>query len=178
VYNGFNTLPILISADGTGSVGGIDPAAFVWWKNQFDATGYQADGSDIEAVFTIVHDAASKGSGSQLAPSMLVSGSATHSLFESQLQSQQRYVDAKDAIAGFRTIAFKNARYVFSPYGTTKVFMANPQSLQLVASKEMFRDKGETQELQDKQAYNFKLYSALNLVTNNRSRLAVCDQAA
>ena len=40
-------------------------------------------------------------------------------------------------------------------------------------SKEYFRDKGETQELQNANGFVFKIYSAMQTVVDNRSRLGV-----
>lgn len=173
-YNGFNTFSVLIPTTGQGTVGGIDASAESWWRNQ---TGtYAADGSDIEAQFTTVYNACAKGSGSALAPKLMFSGSTPHALFESTQTPMQRYAD-QNLAAGFKVLAFKTARYIFSQYGGSKVFFAGPKVLRLLASKQYFRDKGETQELQDANGYNFKIYSSVQLVTGNKSRLGVCDAA-
>jgi len=50
--------------------------------------------------------------------------------------------------------------------------MGNPKNLSLKVSKTFFRDRGETQEVPNANGYTFKIYSALQFVTNNRSRLA------
>ncbi len=116
---------------------------------------------------------AAKGSGSTIAPSLAVSDGATQALFEGTQQANQRWVDDQDLKAGFKTLAFKTARYVFSQYGTSSIFMFNPKTVYLVGSKEYFRDKGETQEIQNANGFNFKIYSVLQLIVNNKSRVAV-----
>jgi len=170
----FNGLDNLVSASGTGTVGGIDASVETWWKNYADT---YVDASDIEATFTTAFNKAMKGSGSTLAPKFMISGTAPHVLYESGLQTLQRFIDKDEADGGFKVLAFKNARYVFSQYGGTKVYFLNPKNYNIVVSRQYFRDKGNTIEIPAQNAFVFKIYSALQAVTNNRSRLAVVDQA-
>jgi hypothetical protein len=131
------------------------------------------DDTDIEAAFTSVWNACTKGSGSDLSPSFMVSDSSTQSIFEGTQQANQRYVDSQDMKAGFKTLAFKTARYIFSPYGTSRVVFLNGKNFNLVTSKEFFRDKRAPQALETQTGTRTVLYSALQTVTNNRSRLGV-----
>lgn len=170
----FNGLNDLVSASGTGTVGGIDAGTETWWQNYADTYN---DASDIEATFTTAFNRAAKGSGSALQPKFMISGVAPHVMYESGLQTLQRFVDTDEANAGFKVLAFKSARYVYSQFGGTKVYFLNPKNYQIVASKQYFRDKGNTMEIPDQNAFVFKIYSALQALTNNRSRLAVVDQA-
>lgn len=170
----FNGLSDLVSALGTGTVGGIDSGVETWWKNYADT---YTDASDIEATFTTAYNKAAKGSGSTLAPKFMISGSAPHVLYESGLQTLQRFTDSSEADAGFKVLMFKGVRYVFSQFGGTKVYFLNPKNYNIVVSKQYFRDKGNTVEIPSQNAFVFKIYSALQAVTNNRSRLAVVDQA-
>ncbi len=68
-------------------------------------------------------------------------------------------------------LGFKTSRYVFSQYGTTTVNFVNPKNFSMVVSKEYFRDRGDTQEIQNANGFVTKIYSALQTVTNNKSRL-------
>ena len=165
--NGFLGLLTHVTTAGTGSDGGIDSTVNTFWRNQ---TNTYVDDTDIESAMTTTWNQASKGTGSKLQPTLIVSDSATQSLFEGTQQALQRY-ESQDLKAGFKTLMFKTARYVFSQYGTTTAFFLNPKNFQLVVSKEYFRDRGETQELQNANGYGFKIYSACQTVTNNRSRL-------
>ena len=151
---GFLGMQTFMPTGGQGSAGGINAATDVFWRNANE--NYNANGSDIEAKFTEVYNTAAKGSGAMLAPKLMVSGGDTHALFESQLQAQQRYVDSQEAKSGFKTVAFKMARYVFSQHGDGNVYFLNPKSLQLMVSKEYFRDKGETQEITGQNAFECK----------------------
>lgn len=168
----FNGLNDLVATSGTGTVGGIDASVELWWKNYADT---YTDATDIEATFTTAYNRAMKGSGSTQAPKFMISGSAPHVLYESGLQTLQRFIDKDEADAGFKTLAFKSARYVFSQYGGNKVYFLNPKSYNIVVSKQYFRDKGNTIEIPAQNAFVFKIYSAGQAVVNNRSRLAVVD---
>lgn len=168
-----NGLDDLVPTSGQGSVGGISAVTETFWRNQTDTF---VDGSDIEAAMTELYNACAKGTGG-LAPKVLVSGSATHALYESQLQSLQRFVDSNEADAGFKVLAFKGAKYIFSHKGGTSIYMLNPKNYQLVVSRQYFRDKGTTYDVPGQNAFYFLIYSALQFVTNNKSRLGVLSQA-
>lgn len=170
----FLGLDSLVPTTGQGSPGGIPAATELWWQNYADT---YTDVTDIEAAFTTAFNTASKGSGSPLAPKFMLSGADTHALYESVLQSLQRFVDTKEADGGFKVLAFKTCRYVFSQYGDDKVYFLNPKNYKIVMSKQYFRDKGNTQEIPDQNAFVFKIYSAGQATTNNKSRLAVLSQA-
>lgn len=169
-----NGLSDLVNVAGTGVVGGIDSSVETWWKNYADT---YTDASDIEATFTVAFNKAAKGSGAVLQPKFMISGVTPHSMYEAGLQTLQRFGDSSEADAGFKVLKFKNADYIFSQYGGTKVYFLNPKNYNIVVSKQYFRDKGNTVEIPSQNAYVFKIYSALQAVVNNRSRLAVVDQA-
>jgi len=169
----FNGLDTLVPTSGTGTPGGIDASVETWWKNYSDL---YYDATDVEAAFTAAWNAAAKGSGSTLAPKLIVSGATPHALFESTQQGLQRYIDKDEANAGFKVLAFKSSRYIFSQYGGSKVYFLNPKSYQIVFSRQYFRDKGNTIEIPSKNGFVFKIYSAGQALTNNKSRLAVLNQ--
>ncbi len=166
--NGFLGLLTHITTAGTGSDGGIDSGVNTWWRNQ---TATYVDDTDIEAAFTTVWNACAKGSGSKLLPTLIVSDGATQALFEGTQQALQRWSNTDELKAGFKSFMFKNAKYVFSPYGTTTAFFLNPKNFSLIVSKEYFRDKSDTQELQNANGFTTRIYSAAQTVTNNRSRI-------
>ena len=170
-----NGLDTLVPTSGQGTVGGIDAAAETFWRNPADT--YLADGSDMEAAMTELWNDVAKGSGATLVPKVLLGGSAPHALYESGLQAFKRFVDAKEADGGFTSIAFKTAPFVFSQYGDTEIYFLNPKNLNLVVSKQYFRDKGNTNEIQGQNAFYFLIYSALQMITNNKSRLGVLSAA-
>lgn len=169
----WNGLDNLVTSAGTGTIGGIDSSVETWWKNYGDT---YTDASDIEATFTTAFNKAAKGSGSSLQPKFLISGVTPNVMYESGLQTLQRFGDSSEADAGFKVLKFKNADYIFSQYGGTKVFFLNPKNYQVVVSKQYFRDQGKTLELQNANGFRFFIYTAGQTVVNNRSRLAMVDQ--
>lgn len=166
--NGFLGLLTHCPTNGQGSDGGIDSATNAFWRSQQST---YVDDTDIEAAFTTVWNACAKGSGAKLVPTLMVSDGPTQALFEGTQQANQRYVDSQELKAGFKILGFKTARYVFSQYASTSAFFLNPKNFQLVASKEYFRDRGDTQEIPNANGFVTKLYSAIQTVTNNRSRI-------
>jgi len=168
--NGFLGLDTHIVDAGTGSDGGIDSSVETWWQNKQST---YVDDTDIEAAMTTVWNNCAKGSGSKLMPTLIVSDSATQALFEGTQQANQRYVDSEELKAGFKILAFKTSRYVFSQYADTDINFLNAKNFNLVASKGYFRDRSETQKIQNANGYTTTIYSALQSVTNNRSRLGV-----
>lgn len=173
--DGFLGVGTIIPTSGQGSCGGIDAAAETWWRN-YSAT-YLANLTDIEAVLTLAWNTAAKGSGSALAPKLLFSGADGQQNYESTLQTLQRFNDTSEADGGYKVLAFKTSRFVFSQYGGSTIFGINPKSFQLVVSKEAFRQKGETVELPSQFAYVQKLFSMLQTVTTNKSRLFTVQSA-
>ena len=168
--NGFLGLAPHVPSSGQGTDGGIDSAVEAWWRSV--SVTYTGD-TDIESSLTTGWNTAAKGSGSKLQPTLLVSDAATQAIFEGTQQANQRYVDSEELKAGFKILAFKTARYVFSQYGDSSIYGLNPKNFMVVVSKEYFRERGDTMELQNANGYTFKIYSALQSVTNNRSRLFV-----
>src|SRR6185312_3512578 len=75
--NGLLGLPTHIATAGTGSDGGIDAGTYTFWRNQQST---YVDDTDIESAFTKTWNAAAKGSGSKLMPTLMVSDSATQAL--------------------------------------------------------------------------------------------------
>lgn len=163
-------LDTLVPTSGQGSPGGIDASVETFWRNQADT---YTDGSDIEAGMTSVWNACAKGSGASLLPKVLISGSTPHALYEGQLAALQRFNNTSTADGGFKTLQFKTSDYVFSQYGGNNIYFLNPKNYQLVVSKQYFRDKGSTYDVPGQNAFYFLIYSALQFVTNNKSRLGV-----
>ena len=175
--NGFLGLPTHITVAGTGSDGGIDSSTITMWRSQ---TNTYVDDTDIESAMTTTWNQCAKGSGSKLLPTMIVSDAPTQALFEGTQQANQRYVDTDELKAGFKILGFKTSRYVFSQYaGNSGVqYFLNPKNLMLIVSKDAFRERLETQKIPNATGYTSDIYSALQVVTNNRSRLGLTRTAA
>lgn len=172
--NGFLGLVTIVPDGGQGTVGGIDASVETFWRNP--SGDYAADGSDLIATLTTSYNSACKGSGATMRPKFMLSGATPHALLESKLVPNQRYMDAAEASAGFKVLKFKDMDYAFSQHGDGTIYQLG-KSLKLVVSKEYFRDRSETQEIQNANGFVSKIYSALQLVTDNKSRLAMDHSA-
>jgi hypothetical protein len=166
-----NGLDNLVPTSGQGTVGGIDASTETWWRNPTDT---YTDASDIEAAMTDMWNTISKGTGG-MQPTVVLSGSTPIGLYESQLQSLQRFVDATEADAGFKALAFKGAKFIYSNRGGSKIYFLNNKHYQMVVSNSYFRDKGDTYDVPGQNAFYFLLYSALQNVISNKSQLGVLD---
>lgn len=121
--NQIGGLKHLITADGTGTVGGIVSGTYTFWKNKFkEATGNAAFATlkaDMLALWLTLNRGADK-------PDLLV---ATHDLFamyEGGLTELVRYQDAKMANLGFEALKYKGASMIFDDnanFGTTDELM-------------------------------------------------------
>lgn len=174
--SGFLGLETHVTAAGTGSDGGIDSSVNTFWRNQ---TATYVDDTDIESAYTTVWNQCAKGSGAKLMPTLMVADAPTQSLFEGTQQANQRYVDSQELKAGFKILGFKTSRFVFSQYSGNSgaTYFLNPKNFNLVVSKEYFRDRGDTQEIPNANGFVTKIYSALQTVTNNRSRLGIAAKS-
>src|SRR5262245_10153887 len=126
--DGFLGLLGIYPDSGQGNVGGIDSAADAWWRH-YTAT-YAAAGTNIQAQLTKAFNEAAKGTGGSM-PTLLVSDGDTQAIYEGSIQTLARYIDVEDAKVGFRTLAFKTGRYVFSPYGGTRIYGFNTKHTNL-----------------------------------------------
>lgn len=168
--NGFVGLPGLLNeTDGTGVIGGIDTTDIPFWKNIFHTSGWD-DANTIIGVLTDQWNKATLGSGSSMAPKLLLSDAATQAVYESKLQGNIRYMDTKEADGGFKSLVFKTAKWVFSQYGTDTIYMLGP-SFKLMVVKQAFRLMGDTIEFPDAAGYIRKLFTLAQTKTNNRRRL-------
>jgi len=168
--DGFLGLQTIVPDSGQATVGGIDAATEVWWRNP--SVTY-IDDTDIEPAMTTAWNSAAKGSGSSMTPSLIVSDGATQALFEGTQQALQRYNDTQEAKAGFKILGFKTARYVYSQFANTRQYFLSPKAFQICVSKQYYRDKGETSEIQNANGFVFKIYTGLQSLTPNKSRLAL-----
>ena len=79
--------------------------------------------------------------------------------------------------SGYKVLAFKGAKYIFSHKGGTNVYFLNPKNYQMIVSSQYFRDKGDTAQVNGQNAFYFLIYSALQFVITNRWRVGQLAQA-
>jgi hypothetical protein len=158
----------IVTSDGLGTVGGINASTDAFWRNKVD--GFTS-GVDLEAGMESLWNRCEKGTGSQYKPTLIVSDGQSQALFASTQQAQQRFT-SQDLKASFTTLAFKTGRSVYSkeaPAG--KFYFLGNKTYKVFVSRDYYRAKGETQEIQGGTGYTFQVYTGIQATTNNRSRL-------
>jgi hypothetical protein len=132
VAKSFAGLKAFITDDGLGTVGGINATTWVFWKNQFQsiarATGlqYPALKAGLNALWMKLIRGTEK-------PDLVVADGEIYSTYESGLQENQRYADAKLGALGFETLKYKTAAIVFDGAATGLIggYMINTKYLKL-----------------------------------------------
>jgi len=117
VAKSFAGLKAFITDDGLGTVGGIDAATWTFWKNQFQnivrATGLQYPA--LKAGMNALWMKLVRGTEH---PDLVVADAEVYSTYESGLQENQRYADARLGALGFETLKYKQAAIVFDGAAT------------------------------------------------------------
>lgn len=160
----------IVTTDGLGTVGGINASTDAFWRSKVD--GFTS-GLDLEAGAESLWNRCEKGTGSQYKPTLIVSDGQMQALFASTQQGQQRFT-GQELKASFTTIAFKTGRWVYSkeaPAG--KGYFLGSKTYRVFVSRDFYRAKGETQEIQGGTGYTFQVYTGIQATTNNRSRLGL-----
>ena len=117
VAKSFVGLKGMVTADGLGIIGGIDATTWTFWKKQFQtvarATGlqYPALKAAMNALWMKLIRGAEK-------PDLIVADGEIYSTYESGLQENQRYADAKLGSLGFETLKYKSAPLVYDGVAT------------------------------------------------------------
>ena len=132
VAKSFAGLKAFITDDGTGTVGGINATTWPFWKNQFQsvarATGlqYPALKAGMNALWMKLIRGTEK-------PDLVLGDGEVYATYESGLQENQRYADAKLGALGFETLKYKSAAIVFDGAATGLVggYMINTKYLKL-----------------------------------------------
>jgi hypothetical protein len=174
---GFHGLLALVPDSGEGSPGGIDASVEAFWRNP--SATYLTNFTNIEARLTQIWNEVSKGTGSSTTPDLIVTDGETHAGIESTQQELQRWVDANEATIGFKALAFKTAKCIFSQFSTTRIYLTNKKSFEVLKVKGNFRDLGEkTSPAGQPTVFSRNIYSMLQAVVSNKSRLGVLTPTA
>lgn len=172
--NQIGGLSHIISADGTGTVGGINAGTWTFWKNKFqeiltDATAY----ANVRSAMNKQWLATTVGTES---PDVILLTHDLYTVYEGGLQDNQRYADATSAKLGFQALKFKTANVIFDDnanYGTTAElgYFINTKYTYLVQHPEAQWSEGDRKTPLNQDAVVVPIYWMGNMVTTNRSRL-------
>lgn len=167
--NGFLSLPVLFTEDGTGTVGGVVSGTDTYWKNAFEDYG-----TDLHLGLNISMAEASKGSGGA-SPDLLVTGQTVYATYADSLQANFQYQNVKKVDAGIQALAFAGADMIFSQkYTSDSVWLINTKETKLYVIKEFYRQRRSEIELPNAATMNMKVVSMAQFATKNRSRNSCC----
>jgi hypothetical protein len=113
----------LITADGTGTKGGINAGTYTFWKNKFNEIaaggGTAITYANLRLAMNAEWIAQNRGADK---PDLLIFSHDIYTIFEGGLQDLQRYADARMGDLGFEALKYKSASIIFDDntnYGTT-----------------------------------------------------------
>jgi len=117
VAKSFAGLKAMVTDDGLGTVGGISALTWPFWMNQFQevvrATGLQYPA--LKAAMNALWMKLVRGTEH---PDLVVADAEIYGTYESGLQENQRYADARIGGLGFETLKYKSAAIVFDGAAT------------------------------------------------------------
>lgn len=117
VAKSFAGLKAFVTDDGLGTVGGINATTWSFWQNQFQSIA-RATGLQYPALKAGLNTLWMKLVRGTEHPDLVVADAEIYSTYESGLQENQRYADAKLGALGFETLKYKQAAIVFDGAAT------------------------------------------------------------
>jgi hypothetical protein len=130
VAKSFAGLKAFITNDGLGIVGGIDATTWTFWKNQFQNVVRNV-GLQYPALKAGMNSLWMKLIRGTEHPDLIVADGEIYSTYESGLQENQRYADARLGALGFETLKYKQAAITFdgAATGITGAYYLNTKYL-------------------------------------------------
>ena len=160
-WNGLGNL-----VDSAGVVGGIDAAGVGngFWQSYEEGTAGALSLADMSTAYNSV----SVGNDH---PDMVLTTQTLFEKYESLLQPQLRYTDAKTADAGFQNLLFKSAPVVYDTHCTAgTVFFINSKYLTLVGHSGKWFDQTEFVRPENLDAQYALIMCYGNLTCRNRAK--------
>jgi hypothetical protein len=117
VAKSFVGLKGMVTDNGAGTVGGINTTPWTFWMNQFQSVA-RSTGLQYPALKTGMNALWMKLVRGTEKPDLIVADAETYSTYESGLQENQRYADARLGALGFETLKYKSAPIVFDGAAT------------------------------------------------------------
>jgi hypothetical protein len=163
-------LKLLVSDDGTGTVGGIDAGTYTWWKNRFydfSSNSVTPSATTIQAAMNNQWLATVRGADKV---DLIPADSIYYTYYWSSLQANQRFTDDKMAQAGFMNIMFMSAPVVYDDQcPASHMYFLNTDYIFLRPAKgREFVPLGEKSSI-NQDALVMPVVWAGNMTTNNRS---------
>lgn len=106
-------LPLLVSSDGTGTVGGIAAGTETWWKNQFADDTSSSFAGFLKALRNMYNLCSKGGGGAKGSPDWHITDQYTFELYESALAALHQNQSYVNADIPFQNVAFKGKPVVW-----------------------------------------------------------------
>lgn len=164
---------IVADSPSTGIVGGINAANYTFWRN-YASSAATSDGNIISRMNT-AYNTISRGNEH---PDIIVADLTMFGYFESALQVNQRFTDAKTADAGFTNYKYKGAVVVLDDatgISTThnRMYFLNTDYLFFDVHQDAYMTALEGMRPTNQDAMIFPIIFQGNLTCSNRERQAV-----
>jgi hypothetical protein len=167
--NGMLSLPVILTEDGSGTIGGVNSATDTYWAPQFE--DYT---TDLHLGLSVSMAETAKGSGGAQ-PDLLITGTTTWATYADSLQTFFQYTKANTVDAGIQTLKFAGADLIFThKYTSDTVFGVNTKELKMYVIKEFYRQRRSEIELPNAATMTMKTVTVAQLATKNRSRNFCC----
>lgn len=164
-------LQLLVADTPTNSVGGINASTYSFWRNKtYDFSTEASGNASASNILTGMNVAWRRTMRNMDIPDVIIADDDYYGYFESALQTNQRFVRAGEATAGFETIAYKSANVFYDSNTPDKhMYMLNTDYLffRFDPDRNFSRDKEKAPTNQD--TVVVPMYWTGNLTTSNRS---------
>lgn len=172
--NQMGGLKHIITADGTGTVGGINSATYAWWANQFlEITGANAwTSANIKTYMNQLWLACVRGTDK---PDLIVSTNDFYAAYWASLQDLQRFASSDTATAGFDSLKYVTADVFhdlnsnFTATGETMFFL-NTEYLEMCVHQSANWSTLDEKMSVNQDAEVIPMIWMGNLVCSNRAR--------
>lgn len=170
--NQIGGLGLIVTSDGTGTVGGINSGNYAFWANQFfENTGTGLAVGTIGGSMNTLWLRCVRGNDK---PDLLVLSNDMYAVYESSLQANQRYMNSDKASLGFSELQYKTADVIFDSntnFGTTAEtgYFLNTKYLYVVQHSEAQWTQDDDKVPVNQDAVVIPLYWMGNMVCTNRS---------
>jgi len=165
-------LGLIVTSDGTGTVGGINSSTYAFWANQFfENTGTGLATTTIGGSMNTLWLRTVRGNDK---PDLIVMSNDMYAVYEASLQANQRYMKADKAGLGFSELQYKTADVIFDSntnFGTTAEvgYFLNTRYLYVVQHSEAQWTQDDDKVPVNQDAVVIPLYWMGNMVCTNRS---------
>jgi len=170
--NQIGGLGLIVTSDGTGTVGGINSSTYPFWANQFfENTGTGLATTTIGSSLNTLWLRCVRGNDK---PDLIVMSNDMYAVYEASLQSNQRYMKSDKASLGFSELQYKTADVIHdtnSNFSTTAEvgYFLNTKYLYVVQHSEAQWTQDDDKVPVNQDAVVIPIYWMGNMVCTNRS---------